>query len=302
MYESIEHETADDANIDLHACGKRSFFVWSIAEVRNDSESFKIAPTRLPIAAIIGQCVCILTIFGIVEYLYGRLFHSLVFTSIGMLASVALAAIMAGVTFGWFSHQVELGPWLVFDKTDQRIQLPRYIKSFAINEIVHLQAVRSRLSPAAPRGKRKRQYSELHLVTIHDGKCERWHFQDCFGRDALGFQDLLLPLIKATPIPVVQVRESAATDKLLVQPFEKRRYQFSIRSLLLATTAIATAAAVYVATDLLGLMLVVLIFLGANYSYQGHRMARWEESLLGGILMVLTIAVLCCLLLGMLAT
>jgi hypothetical protein len=111
------------------------------------------------------------------------------------------------------------GPWLIFEKSTRQVRLPRLHLDFDRTEVDHLQYVstdalqnpRSAISPPRP-------VSELNLVTIRDGKRQRWNLLNSsypFG----AFEYLLDPLVEQTDIPVVRITETAGNWRVWIRPF-----------------------------------------------------------------------------------
>jgi hypothetical protein len=137
-----------------------------------------------------------------------------------------ICLLTCGVTVGLLMFERWLGvwdkakgPWLVYEKCTRRVSLPRLPLDFEFTEVVHLQYVstgllqnpRSAISPA-------RAVSELNLVTIRDGKRERWNLLNSsypFG----AFEYLLHPLVEQTDIPVVRITETGGNWKVWIRPF-----------------------------------------------------------------------------------
>jgi hypothetical protein len=111
-------------------------------------------------------------------------------------------ALYTGVSLFRFTTEQRNGPWLIYDKRNRRVTLPRHKLEFPFESIVHLQYVSTRSLPEGDSIN-----SELNLVTIVDDRRERHHLMNFIGSSG-GFEGILRPLVKETPIRVQRIRQT----------------------------------------------------------------------------------------------
>jgi hypothetical protein len=106
-------------------------------------------------------------------------------------------------------------PWLVFDKMDRTVSLPRHGVRFALEDVAYLQYITALLpEPTLVPG----CHSELNLVTRQGGERRRWHLlNSIFGCRA--FEYLLRPLAAETPLPVLRFNAGWRGKGMTVTPF-----------------------------------------------------------------------------------
>jgi hypothetical protein len=112
-----------------------------------------------------------------------------------------------------------MGPWLVYDKSTRRVRLPRLHLDFERAEVVHLQYISTDfLQNSRSLLSNTKAVSELNLVTVREGKPQRWNLlNSSFPFDA--FEYLLDPLVEQTDIPVVRITETAGNWKVWTRPY-----------------------------------------------------------------------------------
>jgi hypothetical protein len=121
--------------------------------------------------------------------------------TVGLVTCVGFTAL----TWHRFSKEYQRGPWLIYHKKTERIELPREKLSFDLDEVIHLQFITTkRLNRDHPDSDR---FSELNLITMRDGNRKRWPILKSMFWDKI-FDKVLKPILEETKIPVVRIENN----------------------------------------------------------------------------------------------
>ena len=165
-------------------------------------------------------------------------------------------------------------PWLIYDKTTGRVELPREHMSFERKETVHLQYIttKSLTDPSIQdTSQAPSRRSELNLITLRDGVRQRWHLlRSSSAWNA--FDGILLPLMRETDLPVVRVRDDLHGWKVTEEPYSGHESWLTILRKDERTSRSFRAAAVWLwmvplaSLSLTVLLVGVVALLNGNWS------------------------------------
>lgn len=196
--------------------GKGLYDNCRLATVSSDDRSFRMVPAGFPRLTVAVAILLIAAFFLGMHLLLLRYawpqpsWVQGTLTLLGMLTGTAYTAV---VYLRFWYAQGE--PWLVYDKAERVVSLPRHGVRFPLEEVAYLQYVTSQ-----PHGVWWMDYlSELNLVTRHDGQLQRWHLvNSVFTHGA--FEHLLRPMVAQTPIPVQRVKQAWFGRGTTAEPFQ----------------------------------------------------------------------------------
>lgn len=175
----------------------------------HDDQVFRIDPAQIPFWSLAFYNVLFVAFFAGFHWLIkhdaqGAAGPWLVYGApigIGAMTCVAFTLIV----YHSFNKACRLGPWLVYDKTTRRVELPREGVAFDREEIVHLQYITTKRLDWDGVINNDR-LSELNLITCRDGTRRRWPLlRSIFNVKA--FDYMLKPLLENTDLPVMRVQD-----------------------------------------------------------------------------------------------
>ncbi len=190
-----------------------------------DDRVFRIEPRPFPFKEIIAlNCLFVGFFVGayyLIDYLredwasdpFERFLVPLFTLGLGSITCLGCTAV-----YCWrFSRVKKLGTWLIYDKRTKAVSLPRLGLEFELSDIVYLQYITTMI-PDRGIWQHNHHLSELNLVTVRDGKRERWNMlKSNIGRRA--YNHILPSLLKHTEIPAVRIKQAFSSWDVTITPY-----------------------------------------------------------------------------------
>jgi hypothetical protein len=179
-----------------------------------NEREFRIDPRPMPLWSIVLQNALIVALSCVLQWVFlkaklaGDVVPKYTIPILGGFLCVANTLIAVP------THQIanKRGTRLIYDLKSDRVDLPHEGEKFARTEIVHLQYITTRTGFDEAR-------SELNLITLRNGKRERWPILRS-SRAYRPFDSVLRPLVAQTGLPVVRVTDGYKTGEIRQNPWK----------------------------------------------------------------------------------
>ena len=208
-----------DINLEHFIFGNGLYTNTRMSRAVFDESQFRIEPAPTGWGYIIAANAAFVTFFVGFVMLVGHLEpENLVVAAMLCLGVGLMTCTIFTVLVLWdYQREQRQGTWLIYDKVTRSVRLPRLGETFAFGEIVHLQYISTKdLSEGTLTNNPAN--SEINLVTLRDGKRERWPLLRSWGSHG-AFGHVLKPLVRETDIPVVRITDSLLSWDVSIRPY-----------------------------------------------------------------------------------
>jgi hypothetical protein len=198
-----------DVDPENYIIGLGSYSNLQTAIASADEHVFRLDPAPMPVRSLIILNLLFAAFFVGFHLLFKYVTHGeanpwFVYGApfgVGLLTCGAFT----GVVYWEFSNAQRLGPWLIYNKSNGSVELPREQLAFNRDEIVHLQYITTKRLNWGGTANNER-LSELNLMTCRNGERRRWPLLRS-NNSARAFDRLLEPLLRETDLRVVRVQD-----------------------------------------------------------------------------------------------
>jgi hypothetical protein len=210
-----------DADPEKFILGKGTYSNQITYRAIHDETTFRIEPAPMPVASIIVHNVIFVAFFYGMYRLINAVDNRFADEAWKLYAPLGVGLLTCVVytlaTWYFAAQALRLGTWLIYDKRDGSVTLPREGERFARNEIVHVQYVTTKsLSWGGAINNDRR--SELNLVTERDGDRRRWPLLRSIA-NVWAFDRFLKSVIAHTDLPIMRVEDEHWGWKITEKPF-----------------------------------------------------------------------------------
>jgi hypothetical protein len=166
-----------------------------------DDREFRIDPRPTPILSIALQNLLIVSVCCVLQWAFNEFevagdqvpYYAIPVFGVFVCVFFTLFAVYS------FRSANLGGTWFIYDKQADRVKLPREGESFDRGEVVHFQYITTRTGVEESR-------SELNVITLRDGKRERWPLLRSSSQ-LCPFDSVLHLLVAHTGLPVLRVTD-----------------------------------------------------------------------------------------------